>query len=134
MSLIRPSFVESLFHTFFRLDPDRPKYYNLVFAIAKRIFLQLGVDDKVEELEKMIYKKIEKPLNAPLFAILEAYYSPRFMFSKLAYCKIGEGIDSKEVTRLEMTKTLEEVKEWCYDEITALTPYIRFTNNTDILA
>jgi len=127
MSLIKPSFVESLFHTFFNLDPDRPQYYNLVFRLGRSILMQLGFDDKAEELQRLIEEKIEKPMSAPLFAILQAYYNPRFMFSRLAFCKVGEGIDAKQITRYEMTVVLEELKDWTYDEVTKLTPYVRFT-------
>lgn len=134
MSLIKPSFVESLFHTFFNLDPDRPQYFNLVFRLGRSIFLQLGFQDKAEELVQMITNNLEKPLNAPLFAILQAYYNPRFMFSKLAYCYVGEGIDAKEVTRYEMTVALEGIKDWVYDEVTNLTPYVRFTRAGDAVA
>lgn len=134
MSLIKPSFVESLFHTFFNLDPDRPQYYNLVYRLTRSIFLQLGFEDKAIQLERLIKEKIEKPLNAPLFAVLQAYYNLRFMYSKLAYCKIGEGIDAKEVTRYEMTVALESIKDWCYDEVTNLTPHVRFTRHGDAMA
>lgn len=133
MTLIKPSFVESLFHTFFNLDPDRPKYYNLVFDMARNIFLQCGVEEKAEALNQMIQTKVEYRYRAPLFAVLEGYYNPRFMFSKHAYCKIGNGIDAKVVTRFEMTTIFEEIKAWCYDEVGALTPYIRFTSKTDIM-
>jgi hypothetical protein len=133
MSLIKPSFVESLFHTFFNLDPDRPQYFNLVFRLGRSMFLQLGFENKAEELQKMIEEKIEKPLSAPLFAVLQAYYNPRFMFSRIAYCKVGQGIDAKEVTRYEMTVALEEIKDWVYDEVTNLTPYVRFTRSRDAI-
>jgi len=134
MSLIKSSFVESLFHTFFNLDPDRPQYYNLVFRLARSIFLQLGSEDKAVQLQKQIEEKIEKPLNAPVFAVLQAYYNLRFMYSKLAYCKVGQGVDAIEITRYEMTVAFEEIKNWCYDEVTNLTPYVRFTRSSDRFA
>jgi len=134
MSFIKPSFVESLFHTFFNLDPDRPQYFNLVFRLGRSIFLQLGFEDKAIELERQISEKLEKPLKAPLFAILQAYYNPRFIYSRVAYCKVGQGIDTKEITRYEMTVALESIKDWVYDEITNLTPYVRFTRNSEILS
>lgn len=129
MSLIKPSFVESLFHSFFALDPDRPNYYNLVFRYGRTIFMQLGFEKKAIELQNMILQKLEKPMKAPLFALLQAYYNYRFMFMKTAYCKIGAGIDTVEITRYEMTVVLEEIKEWVYDEVTNLTPYVRFTRS-----
>jgi len=134
MTLIKPSFIENLLNTFFNLDPDRPKYYNLVFRLGRSIFLQLGFNEKAEKLVEMISEKLEKPFKSPLFAILEAYYNPRFLFSRIAYCKVGEGIDARQVTRYEMTVVLEEIKNWLYDEITALTPYIRFTRTSEIIA
>lgn len=134
MSYIKPSFVENLFHTFFNLDPDRPQYFNLVFRLARSIFLQLGFENKAMELQQMIHDRLEKPLNSQLFAILQAYYNPRFIFSRLAYCKVGSGIDSKEVTRYDLTVVLEELKDWAYDEVTNLTPFVRFTRTGDAMA
>jgi hypothetical protein len=133
MSLIKPSFVESLFHTFFSLDPDRPQYFNLVIRLGKSIFIQLGFKKKCDELDKMIKDKIEIPFNAPLFAVLQAYYNPRFIFSRLAYCKVGDGIDVVEVTRYEMTVILEEIKDWVYDEVTNLAQDVRFTRGSEIM-
>lgn len=133
MSLVKPSFVEGLFHTFYNLDPDRPRYYNLVFDMARNIFDQCNVDDKRAQLDKMLKEDIEMKFNAPLIAILDAYYNPRFMFSKYAYCKIGSGIDSKVVTRFEMTVMFEKIKVWCFEEVSNLTPYVRFTSRTDIM-
>jgi len=133
MSLIKPSFVETLFHSFFALDPERPNYYNLVFRYARTIFMQLGFENKTTQLQKMIEEKLEKPMNSPLFAILQAYYNYRFILSKHAFCKIGEGIDTVEVTRYEMTVVLETIKEWVYDEITNLTPYVRFTRGGEAI-
>lgn len=133
MSLVKPSFVESMFHNYFMLDPDRPKYYNNVFAQARKIFMQLGFDDKARLLQKKIHEHIEKPFNAPMFAVLDGYYNFRFMYSKKAFCKIGEGVDSKEITRYEMTIAFERIKEWCDDEIINITPYIRFTQRSEFL-
>ncbi len=132
MSLIKPSFVESQFHTFFRLEPDRMMYYGSVFALARSIFLMLGFNNKADELQLMIEEKIEFPLRSKLFSILQAYYNPRFIFSKLAYCKVGSGVDTEYVTRYQMTGVLEEIKQWTYDEVTNLTPYIRFTRPNEI--
>lgn len=134
MSLIKPSFVESLFHTFFDLDPDRMQYYNLVFRMSRSIFFQVGFNNKADELEKKIFEGIEKPFSCKLFSFLQAYYNPRFINSRVAFCKVGQGIDTKEITRYEMTCILEEIKNWCYDEITKLTPFIRFTRNGEAMA
>lgn len=133
MSLIKPSFIESRFHSYFLLDPDRPKYYNNVFGMARIIFMQLGFDDKATQLQKMIHDKVEVPFGAPLFAVLDGYYNFRFMYSKKAFCKIGEGIDQKEITRYEMTCVFEELKAWCDDEIIDLTPHVRFTQRSEFV-
>jgi len=132
MSLIKPTLVEGLCHTFFNLEPDRPEYYGLVFRLARSIFLRLGFNDKVQEMEQLIKYQLEIPMNAPLFAILQAYYNPRFMFSKVAYCKIGRGVDAKVVTRYDMTVKLEHIKDWTYDEVTNIAQFIRFTRHSDM--
>jgi hypothetical protein len=133
MTLIKPSFVESLFHNFFNLDPERRKYFNLVFRLARTIFMQLDLTDKAEELDNQIRENLEEPLDRPIHAILDAYYIPRFYFSRLAYCKVGSGVDVRYVTRYQMTTELEKIKNWCYDEITGLTPYVRFTQGTPFM-
>lgn len=127
MSLLKPSPVEQRINAFFGLEPDRLDYYKNVFTLARVIFIMMGSEDKAVELQKMIQKSLEEPLQAPLFAILQAYYNIRFINSKIAYCKVGSGIDATEFTRYEMTVILEEIKEWCYDEVTNLTQYVRFT-------
>lgn len=133
MTLLKPSFIETMFHSFFNLESDRLNYFNSLFRLGRSIFIQLGYNDKAQELENMIKYKLEKPLNSPLFAILQAYYNVRFIHSKLAYCKVGDGINTIEITRYEITVILEEIKEWLYDEITQLTHQVRFTNSQNIL-
>jgi hypothetical protein len=127
LSLIKPSGIEFLFYRFYHLEEDRPKFYNNVFELSRQIFRQLGADELADELQQMIQERIEKPLDAHLHAILEAFYTPKFYFSKLAYCKVGTGIDAKEVTRYEIMVVLEEIKEWCFDKVSELMPNVRFT-------
>ena len=130
MTIIKPSFLEAMFYQFFNLDPDRPMYYMLVFRLTRSIFMQMGFDDKADKLQIMIDQKIESKLKAPVFSVLQAYYTPRFYMSRKAYCKIGEGVDTIHVTRYELTVGFEEIKNWCYDEVTQLTPYVRFTQQS----
>lgn len=133
MSLIRPSFVENLFNSFFSLEPDRPMYYKLVVRLAKSIFQSMGEFDKLKQMDGMIKGYIENPLHSDFASVLHAFYSPKFMFSKRAYCKIGDVIDYKEITRLEIEQRLEIVKEWIYDEVTNLSYQVRFTNQQPIV-
>lgn len=133
MSYIKPSYVEKLFNAFLQLDPDRPRYYNNVINIGKQIFMHLGFHEYIKELDEMIEEKIEKPFNAPLSAVLDGYYSLRFMHMRLAYCKIGHGIDARHVTRYEMTQMFEDIKDWIEWKVSELTPYIRFTTQQEIL-
>lgn len=134
MSLIRPSPVESLYVTLFNLEPDRPRYYINVVRLARSIFISLGFDDKVVEMEHIIKIQIEKPLMADFVALVHAYDNPRFAFKRRAYTKVGDSLDYKEVTRMEIENRLEFVKDWIYDEITKVAPYIRFTRQTSMMA
>jgi len=133
MTGIKPSFVESLFYTFFNLDPDRPMFYNHVFRMGRSIFLQLGKKDKILELDNMIKLEIEEVFKSNLYSVLQGYYNPRFMYSMNAYCKIGEGVDTVKVTRYDMTIKFEKIKNWIYDEINLLTQDVRFTKIADIM-
>lgn len=134
MSLIRPSPVENLYITLFQLESDRPKYYINIVRVARSIFISLGHNDKVELMFLVIKKYIETPLRADFVSIVNAYDNPRLMYSKRAYTKIGDSIDYKEVTRYEIEKRLEIVKDWVYDEITKVAPNIRFTRQANMVA
>lgn len=133
MTFIRPSFVENLYNTLFQLEPDRPMYYLFVVRIARSIFMTLGFEDLVKELENRIKEEIEIPLQSHFVSIIHAYYNPRFMFSKRAYTKIGDSLDYREVTRYEIMMRLESVKDWIYDNVVQLSPYIRFTKPSQAL-
>jgi hypothetical protein len=133
MSLIKPSFVENLYTTFFALEPDRPMYYMYVVRVGRSIFLSLGFHDKAQELDGMIREKIEIPLKSDFGSIIQAYYNPRFMFSKKAFTKIGDSVDYKYVTRYEIGQMLEELKDWVYDEITEMSSLIRFTRSSQVM-
>lgn len=134
MSLIRPSPVESLYTTLFNLEPDRPRYYINIVRIARSIFISLGFENKIYEMDIMIKKNIETPLMSNYTNIVHAYDNPRFAYSKRAYTKIGDSLDYKEVTRYEIENRLEIVKNWIYDEVTQLSPYIRFTKQSQMMA
>lgn len=132
MTLIRPSFAESLHNTLFQLEGDRPMYYLLVIRVGRSLFLSLGYEDEAKNIDKMVYDWLEKPYNAPFIAIIEAFYNPRFMFSKQAYTKIGDSIDYVKVTRWEMRIRLERIKDYIYDRATMLSREIRFTHQQNI--
>lgn len=133
MSLVRPSFVENLYTTFFALEPDRPMYYMYVVRLGRSIFLSLNFQEKAILLDKMIQDKIEIPLQSDFGSVIQAYYNPRFMFSKKAFTKVGDSIDYRYVTRYEISKMLEELKDWVYDEVTEMAEYIRFTRTTQVM-
>ena len=134
MSLIRPSPVEGLYITLFNLEPDRPRYYINIVRVARSIFLSLGFENKVYEMDMVIKRNIETPLMTNYSNIVNAYDNPRIMFRKNAYTKIGDSLDYKEVTRYEIEERLEIVKDWIYDEITQVSVYIRFTRQSRMMA
>lgn len=133
MTLIRPSFTENLYTTLFQLEPDRPMYMIFVYRLARNIFLSLGYEDKIEKMDKIIRIHIEEPLQSDFVSVCHAFYNPRFMFSKRAYTKVGDSIEYREVTRYEIMVRLEFVKNFIYDEIVELSPYIRFTKPQSML-
>ena len=134
MSLIRPSPVENYYVTLFQLESDRPKYYINVVRVARSIFLSLGYQDKVELMYEVIKKYIETPLKTDFVSIVNAYDNPRLMYSKKAYTRIGDSIDYMEVTRYEIEKRLEMIKDWIFDEVTMISPNIRFTRQAQMMA
>lgn len=130
VSFVRPTFVENLYNTLFQLEPDRPYYYLFVVRIGKNIFMALGFDELNEKLDKLIKEQVELPLQSQFVSVIHAFYNPRFMMSKRAYTKVGDSIDYREVTRYEIMMRLEIVKDFIYDEVVKLSPYIRFTKPT----
>jgi len=134
LSLIRPSPVESLYSTLFQLEADRPKYYINIVRIARSIFLSLGFKNKVVEMDNIIKIFVEKPLMSNYISIVNAYDNPRFYYSRRAYTFVGDSIDGKEITRYDIEHRLEQVKDWIFDEVTEISPYIRFTRQTQMMA
>jgi hypothetical protein len=104
-------------------------YYMFVVRIGRSLFLSLGYEEEVKALDKMIYETLEKPLKAPFVAIIEAFYNPRFYFTKKAYTRIGDSVDYVEVTRWDMRLRMEKIKDYVYDRATRMSSQIRFTKN-----
>lgn len=129
MTLIRPSFQENLHTTLFNLEADRPMYYLFVVRVGRSLFLSLGFQDEVDKIDKMVFETIEKPLKAPFIAIIEAFYNPRFMYTKQAYTRIGDSIDYVQVTRWDIRMRLEKIKDYIYDRATMISSMIRFTHS-----
>ena len=131
MSMIRPSFAENLHTTLFSLEADRPMYYLYVIRIGRSLFLSLGFTEEVKKIDDMIFEYLEKPYKAPFMSIVEAFYNPRFMYSKQAYTKIGDNIDYIKVTRWEMRIRFEKIKDYIYDRATVYSSLIRFTHSSN---
>jgi len=133
MAIIRPALIESFFTTFYSLDSERMYYYNNVVSVAKDIFINMGASEYVEELDKVIYKWVEKPLNIKFIPLTQAYYTPRVMFYKNAYIRVGDLIHGRDVTRFEIQMRLEKVKDFAREKVNELSRYVRFTNQQQIL-
>jgi len=130
MSMIRPSFQENLHTTLFNLEADRPMYYLYVVRIGRSLFLSLDYQEEVNKIDNMIFNTLEKPLKAPFIAIIEAFYNPRFMYSKHAYTRIGDSIDYVQITRWDIRMRLEKIKDYIYDRATMISNEIRFTHSS----
>ena len=124
--------MENLYSTLINLESDRLLYYANVVRVGKNLFIALDFKELVDELDKMIYFTIEKPLQAPFSAIVEAYYNPRFVQSKRAFTRIGSVIDYREVSRMEIGQRLEYIKDFIYDKATQMSSLIRFTKHYEL--
>lgn len=133
MPLIKPSIIESMFHAFLALDASRPHYYKQLINMTFQIFYFLNHEDKVKELNDLLVKEVEIPFQSSYYAILEAFYIEKFMWSRKAFCKIGDGIDTVYVTRPEIQYQLEIVKDWCTREIWELSHQINFTDRLQLV-
>jgi len=134
MGIVRPTITEDLFRNFFKLEPDRPMYYLAVYRLARSIFINLNFHDQLEKMQNMIRVNLEVPLKSDFESIVYAFYEPRFIMSKQAYTKVGDEIDYIEVTRYDINRALENIKNWIYDEVISLAQYVRFTRQSDIYA
>lgn len=132
MSFIKPTITEQLFINFFKLEPDRPYYYLGLYRVARNIFTSFDMEDKIEEMQNMIFETMEQPLRADFLAINMAYYNMRFMMRDYAYTKIGDGVDYIEIRRIDMTRMFEKVKDWIMTKIILLSHEVRFTKPTEI--
>jgi len=133
MSLIKPSPAENLYLTIFKLESDRPKYYVNIVRIAKSLFLCLGYQNKVEELNLMIKRHIETALNSDFVSVVNAYDNPKFMNSRKAFTRVGDSIDYKEITRYEIEQRLETIKDWVFDEVAVVSKDIRMTSQSQMM-
>lgn len=133
MSLIRPSFQETIIKGLFDLESDRPMYYYNVFHLSTMLFNVSGNKELTDQLNHLIRVRLERPLRANIQSVLTAFYNPRFMMMKRAYTKIGGGVYAKEVTRYEMMLAFEEIKDWCFDKVVIISETILFTTPLEII-
>lgn len=131
VDFIKTTYVELQFKTLYSLEPDRPLYYGQVIRTVKDILLYLEQKDLLIEMDRRI-KKIEHKYRTSLKNLEQAYYNQRFYMNKRAWCKIGDSIDYRKVTRYEMFLALEEIKDWIYDSISILAQNVRLSAITDI--
>jgi hypothetical protein len=127
MEILKPTFVENLFFSLYSLEHERPMYYLNLYRIAKNIFINLGLDEKLTELDKLIKKEIEIPMRTTFQSVIHAYYNPRFLMSKKAYCKVGDSMEYRKFTRYEIMTRLERIKDWIFDFCSQLSPNVRFS-------
>jgi hypothetical protein len=127
MQTIKPTFTENLFFSLYNLEPERPMYYLNLYRIAKNIFISCNLEDKLEELNMLIKTEIERPLRTTFQSVNHAYYNPRFLMSKKAYCKIGDAMEYRMVTRYEIMMRLERIKDWIFDQCSLLSQSVRFS-------
>lgn len=108
-------------------------YYLLVVRVGRSLFLSMGFQEEVDKIDRMIFETLEKPLKAPFIAIIESFYSPRFMNTKHAYTRIGNSIDYVQVTRWDIRMRLEKIKDYIYDKATMSSNLIRFTHSSNAI-
>jgi hypothetical protein len=129
--LVKTTYVELQFRTLYSLDPDRPLYYGQVIRTARDIFIYLNKNELLAELELKI-KKFERKFKTSFKNFEQAYYTQRFYFNKKAWCRIGDSVDYRKVTRYEMFYELELIKDWIYDSISVMSQRVRLSALTDI--
>jgi hypothetical protein len=124
--LVKVTPVENLFFSINNADPSRPQYHNLVYQYGRQIFIMLQLEDKYNELNILVRKEIEMPMKADYQTILDAYYDNKFLFSKKAFCKIGDPIEPIYVSRYEIGRRLQKITQWILDNCSELSNNVRF--------
>lgn len=124
--LVKVTPTENIFYSLNNADPSRPMYHNLIYQYGRQIFIQLGLEDKYNELNLLVRKEIELPMKADYQTILDAYYDNKFLFSKKAFCKIGDPIEPIIVSRYEIGRRLQKITQWILDTCSELSNDVRF--------
>jgi hypothetical protein len=124
--LVRVTPTENLFFSLNNADPSRPYYHKVVYTYGRNIFMMLGKQDLMAQLEFMVKKEIELPMRANFMSVLDAYYLERFMMSKKAYCKVGDLLEPVIVTRYALGRKLQKITQWILDTCAMLSQNVRF--------
>jgi len=124
--LIKVTPVENLFFTLNNADPNRPYYHRVVYQCGRSIFIQLRLEEALDELQTLVRKEIEMPLKADFTSVLDAYYNQKFLFSSKAFCKIGDPLEPILVTRYELGRRLQNITQWILDYCSEISSDVRF--------
>ena len=132
MSLIKPTIIESLFYQFFKLDSDRPSFYINLYSVGISIFRNLEKQKEMDLVKFYIKKHIEYKYKTDYTTLAYIFDNANMSFNRGAYIRIGRGLDSKNISILEVKKDLEDVKDLIQTEVVKLSNEVRFTRPADI--
>ncbi len=148
MTLVKPTLLEDLYSSLLNLDSENINYYKDVIKVGRGIFTKLlsmsreegnnlsnyetEYQGVLDEIDRLIYYVIEKPLEAPLKTVLDTFYSFRFMAQAKAYIKVGDQIDYRLVYKPEISNRLEYISDYIYKKVWEVSGLIRFTRHYEM--
>jgi hypothetical protein len=130
-----------------RVDPNSEKYrsvwlvgqsampnqYQTAFRYAKNIFLSLGRNDLIRQLDALIKREIEDPLGCDL-------NRAQIIFKNMPFLNSFTRTDSQYVDELgvkiykwQIQQRFETIMDWVYQQMVYLEGSIRFAAEKPIL-
>ena len=118
---------EQRFNAIFLLEKQgNPDYYKSLFKNTRAFFYGMKREDLIEELNKLISLKIEKPMGATINIVL-------FVFKNLPYLNSFTksritGKQEEYIYKHTLERWLDEIEAWIFKEVTTLEEQIIFSS------
>lgn len=123
--MIRDDINQYRWMAIYKLSEFQPKYWQTLFKYAKSFFNSMQKREWVEELDKLIRKKVEIPMGSQVDMILYTYDNlpclNAFMRSR------NPSHEGFYVYKFTIEGWLREIESWIFQRIQELEPSIRFT-------
>lgn len=115
-----------------KLNPlANPDYYETLFKYFKSLCISMEEHETIEELDKIINEKIEKPMGTTIQLVLFTYKNLPALNS-VTKSKNPE-YQYEYVRKMDLKNWLDEIEEWIFKKMTEYEPRIRFRETQKIM-